>query len=92
VSANFVSFVPSWFQNIRWRPPTFEQESFALAYANKNRVRSMSEAPTLALRAALNDRGVRFWQEEIVWYDGDLFVLVDFWLPDHKIGFELDWL
>jgi len=77
---------------IRWRQPTFEQKSFAVRCSNENRARSADEAPTVALRAVLAELGVRFWQEEIVWYDGDLFVLVDFWLPDHKIGIELDGL
>jgi very-short-patch-repair endonuclease len=33
---------------------------------------------------------IRFRLEEVVSYDGDLFVLVYIWLPDRRVGIELD--
>lgn len=42
------------------------------------------------LEETLRKLGIKYRREEIIWYDGDLFVLVDFWLPEFRIGIELD--
>jgi very-short-patch-repair endonuclease len=53
-------------------------------------MQSRNAQPTLALCEALRQLGIKFERETITWFDGDLFVLSDFTLPDLKCTIELD--
>jgi very-short-patch-repair endonuclease len=73
---------------LRWKPPTPEQ----LAYAEQCRQENLRHhSPACeALEQELRQLGIAYRREEIVFYDGDLYVIVDFWLPNLKIGVECD--
>jgi very-short-patch-repair endonuclease len=77
---------------IRWREPTYEQREFARQCQIQNLAQSENSPPSVALRAVLNDLGVRYQREAICWFDGDLFVILDFLLPDYKLCIEQDGL
>jgi very-short-patch-repair endonuclease len=72
----------------RWREPTAEQRAFAEKCRQEN---LRYDCPAIrAVESELTALGIRYRREEIVFYDGDLFVLVDLWLPNLKIGIEAD--
>lgn len=78
----------------RYKAPTAEQIAFVERCKAQNIMQSSGAQPSppwpLALCAALDPIGVRYWLEEITWYDGDCFVLSDFWLPDDRISIGID--
>lgn len=76
----------------RWREPTLEQQQFARQCQAYNLAQSRKSEPTIALTAVLDALSVRYEQEVVCWYDGDLFVIIDFVLPDHNLAIELDGL
>jgi hypothetical protein len=75
---------------LRYRPPSPETIAFMEKCRMQNIAQSSGAQPTLAVCQALDQLGVRYWREEPTWYDGDCFVLSDFWLPDQRITIELD--
>jgi very-short-patch-repair endonuclease len=76
----------------RGRSPTVEQVAFARKCQDDNIMQSRNARPTIALCETLQHLRIRFERETVTWYDGDLFVLSDFTLPDLKITIELDGL
>lgn len=75
---------------LRGRPPSPQTIAFAERCKARNIAQSSGAQPTLAVCAALSGLGIRYWREEITWFDGDRFVLSDFWLPDDRLTIELD--
>jgi very-short-patch-repair endonuclease len=74
----------------RDRPPSLDTIAYARRCQDQNIMQSRNARPTIAMREALQHLNVKFEQEVITWYDGDCWVLSDFWLPDLKITVELD--
>ena len=71
-------------------PPTPEIIAEANRRAAENIEKSREEAPTVAMITALKILNVEYHQEKIVWYDGSLYVMPDFWLPHRHVVCELD--
>jgi very-short-patch-repair endonuclease len=76
--------------HLRYRTPSQEQRDRAHRFRTQNIEQTRFAQPTLALVAALTSLCIQFRQEEIIWYDGDKFVIVDFWLPNVRRGIEQD--
>jgi hypothetical protein len=75
---------------LRSRPPSVERVAYARQCQDQNLMQSRNAQPTIATCDALAALGIGFRREEITWYDGDLYVLSDFWLPELKVTIELD--
>jgi very-short-patch-repair endonuclease len=76
-----------WARN---RPPTPETLAIARQYQTEQLIQNRNAQPIIAMCETLRQLGINFRQEEICWYDGSLFVLADFWLPDLKTTVEAD--
>jgi very-short-patch-repair endonuclease len=73
---------------LRYRDPTPEQIAYMRQCQQQNLDQTRYAQPTLVLIEVLNDLGIRYSREHPTWYDGDRFVLSDFWLPDYKLSIE----
>lgn len=89
-SLNIRGSLPRKALHLRYRQPSQEQRDRAHRFRLQNIEQCRFAQPTMALAAALRELNIDFRQEEIVFYDGDKFVLVDFWLPNLRLGIEQD--
>jgi very-short-patch-repair endonuclease len=76
-----------WMRSI---PPTPARIAEANARAADNIEKSRDEAPTVAMIRALKTLNIEYKQENVVFYDGSLYVISDFWLPHRHVACELD--
>lgn len=75
---------------LRYRPPSPETIAFMEKCRAENIKRAKKCDANKNLRAALAQLGIRYTQEECTWYDGDCWVLSDYWCPDIRMTIELN--